>query len=234
MKGTGIDRQKVNGQQVRLLLCSLPVDSLLGREQSCPSSFSPALLFSQHLSRARKTEPARTKLTIPPEQKADLPLISQPCVWCVFLTPQWNKKGPSLPEPRDGDSCRGQRDSRNIVGSHCLPHPPRILSPTTIQPWAPKACPVSRDVKPAKDTGLHSSPLDPDHHVGIEIVDSLLQREQTSPSLPALRLACVLNTSVEQERSSPARPKRRRTPADGKRHSRNIVGSPGCHILPGP
>ena len=53
---------------------------------------------------------------------------------------------------RDGDSCRGQRDSRNIVGSHCLPHPPRILSPTTIQPWAPKACPVSRDVKPAKVT----------------------------------------------------------------------------------
>ena len=37
---------------------------------------------------------------IPTQQRPDLPLVSQPCVWHVFSTPQWNKKGPSLPEPR--------------------------------------------------------------------------------------------------------------------------------------
>ena len=46
--------------------CELPVDSLLWREQSCPSSLSPALLFSQHLSGTRKTEPARTKVVCSP------------------------------------------------------------------------------------------------------------------------------------------------------------------------
>ena len=38
--------------------------------------------------------------TVPPQQRPDLPLVSQPCVWHVFSTPQWNNKGPSLPEPR--------------------------------------------------------------------------------------------------------------------------------------
>jgi len=38
--------------------------------------------------------------TFHPEQRADLPLVSQPCTWRVFSTPQWNKKGLSLPEPR--------------------------------------------------------------------------------------------------------------------------------------
>ena len=37
---------------------------------------------------------------IPTQQRPDLPLVSQPCTWRVFSTPQWNKKGPSLPEPR--------------------------------------------------------------------------------------------------------------------------------------
>ena len=37
---------------------------------------------------------------IPLQQRADLPLVSQPCIWCVFSTPQWDKKGPSLTEPR--------------------------------------------------------------------------------------------------------------------------------------
>ena len=32
-------------------------------------------------------------------------------------------------------SAEGKRHLSNIVGSHCLPHPPRTLSPTTIQPW---------------------------------------------------------------------------------------------------
>ena len=36
--------------------------------------------------------------TVPPQQRPDLPLVSQPCVWCFFSTPQWNKKG--LLEPR--------------------------------------------------------------------------------------------------------------------------------------
>ncbi|XP_055412836.1 uncharacterized protein LOC129634548 isoform X10 [Bubalus kerabau] len=36
---------------------------------------------------------------------------------------------------------------------------------------------------------------------------SLLSREQTSPSLPALCLVCFLNASVEQERTEPARTK---------------------------
>ena len=40
----------------------LLADSLLQREQSGPSSFSPALQFSQHLSGIRKIEPARTKV----------------------------------------------------------------------------------------------------------------------------------------------------------------------------
>ena len=44
----------------------LSVDSLLWREQSCPSSLSPALLFSQCLSGTRKTEPARTKVLCSP------------------------------------------------------------------------------------------------------------------------------------------------------------------------
>ena len=37
---------------------------------------------------------------IPLQQRADLPLVFQPCIWCVFSTPQWDKKGPSLTEPR--------------------------------------------------------------------------------------------------------------------------------------
>ena len=42
------------------------VDSLLRREQSCPVSLSPALLFSQHLSGTRKTESARIKVVCSP------------------------------------------------------------------------------------------------------------------------------------------------------------------------
>ncbi|XP_045019763.1 uncharacterized protein LOC123465231 isoform X1 [Bubalus bubalis] len=76
--------------------------------------------------------------TIPPQQRPDLALVSQPCAWCVFCQ--------HFSGTRKDQACKNQ-------------------------------------------------------------VDSLLQREQTSPSLPALRLACVLNTSVEQERSSPARAK---------------------------
>ena len=34
------------------------------------------------------------------QQRTDLALFFQLCIWCVFSTPQWGKKGPSLPEPR--------------------------------------------------------------------------------------------------------------------------------------
>ena len=51
MQGTWI-RQGVNGQQVRLLLCSPSGQpSLLSRDQTCPLSSSPASgVFSQHFS----------------------------------------------------------------------------------------------------------------------------------------------------------------------------------------
>ena len=37
---------------------------LLRREQGCSPAFSPALLFSHHLSRTGKTEAARTKVSV--------------------------------------------------------------------------------------------------------------------------------------------------------------------------
>ena len=49
-------------------------------------------------------------------------------------------------------SCRGQEALQEHHGAPCLPHPPRTLSPTTIQPWGTQACPVSRDVIPVKVT----------------------------------------------------------------------------------
>ena len=57
MQGTWI-RQKANGQQVRSLLWSPSGQlSLLSREQTCPSSPSPASgLFSQHLSETKKNQ----------------------------------------------------------------------------------------------------------------------------------------------------------------------------------
>ena len=39
-------------------------------------------------------------LTIPPQERLDPALVSQPCTWRVFSTPQLNKKGLSLSEPR--------------------------------------------------------------------------------------------------------------------------------------
>ena len=57
MRGTQI-RQKAKGQQVRLLLWSPSSrPSLLSRDQTCPSSPSPASgVFSQHLSGTRKDQ----------------------------------------------------------------------------------------------------------------------------------------------------------------------------------
>ena len=46
-------------------------------------------------------------------------------------------------------AVEGKRHSRNVMGSQCLPHPPRTLSPKTIQPGT-QASPVSRDMIPAK------------------------------------------------------------------------------------
>ncbi|XP_027376861.1 uncharacterized protein LOC113879511 isoform X2 [Bos indicus x Bos taurus] len=83
------------------------VDSRLQREQSFPSSFSPALLFSQHFSRTRKTEPARTKSTVPPQQRPDLPLVSQPCAWCVFCQ--------HFSGTRKDQACKNQGSVFNII-----------------------------------------------------------------------------------------------------------------------
>jgi len=68
---------------------------------------SPGELIAGHTDQAKSQRAAGEvaavisfQLPVPPQQRPDLPLISQPCVWRVFSTPQWNKKGPSLPEPR--------------------------------------------------------------------------------------------------------------------------------------
>ena len=76
--------------------------SRVGREAG-----SPGELIAGHTDQAKSQWAAGEaaavisfQSTIPPQQRPDLPLVSQPCVWSVFLTPQWNKKGASLPEPR--------------------------------------------------------------------------------------------------------------------------------------
>ncbi|XFG03252.1 hypothetical protein AB1E19_006876 [Capra hircus] len=56
-------------------------------------------------SQRDKTEPATTKSAVLAQQRTDLALFFQLCIWCVFSTPQWGKKGPSLPEP--SFSCTG-------------------------------------------------------------------------------------------------------------------------------
>ena len=69
--------------------CELPVDSLLWREQSCPVSLSPALLFSQHLSRTRKAEPARAMGVCSPLARAFKPEKNH-------TEPKWKQEGPDF------------------------------------------------------------------------------------------------------------------------------------------
>ena len=68
---------------------------------------SPGELIAGHTDQAKSQWAAGDdaavisfQSTIPTQQRPDLPFAFQPCVWRVFSTPQWNKKGPSLPEPR--------------------------------------------------------------------------------------------------------------------------------------
>ena len=96
-QGTGIGH-KVNGQQWGCCCALLPVHSLLRREQSCPSSFSPVLLFSQHLSGTRKTEPARTKVVCSPLAWAFKPAKDH-------TEPKWKQKGPDF-----SGTIEGRRD----------------------------------------------------------------------------------------------------------------------------
>ena len=60
--------------------------TLLQREQNCPSSFSPALLFSQHLSGTRKTESTRTKVVCSPLAWASKPAKNH-------TEPEWKQEG---------------------------------------------------------------------------------------------------------------------------------------------
>ena len=90
--------------------CELPVDSLLQREQSCPSSLSPALLFSQHLSRTRKTEPARNK------------------VLCSTLA--WASK-PAKNHTEPSENRRGLTSQRQLRGDETNP---RLLSRVSRSP----------------------------------------------------------------------------------------------------
>ena len=41
--------------------------------------------------------------------------------------------------------AEGKRHPRDIVGSHCLPHPSRTQSPKTIQPWDPSLLSLQRN-----------------------------------------------------------------------------------------
>ena len=87
---------------VCLVIIPFSSTSMAGREAG-----SPGELIAGHTDQAKGQwatgEVAAVisfQSTVPTQQRPDLPLISQPCAWCVFSTPQWNKKGPSLPEPR--------------------------------------------------------------------------------------------------------------------------------------
>ena len=72
---------------------------MVGREAG-----SPAELITGHMDQVKSqwaTSEVATvisfQLTAPPQQRPDLRLVSQVC---VLSTLQWNKKGPSLQEPR--------------------------------------------------------------------------------------------------------------------------------------
>ncbi|XP_045019764.1 uncharacterized protein LOC123465231 isoform X2 [Bubalus bubalis] len=86
--------------------------SLLNRDQTWPSSPSPApgVCFVNTSVEQERTKPARTKSTLSSKENRP-PRLSQPCVWRVFSTPQWNKKGAALPEP---SVYAQQRDSGSI------------------------------------------------------------------------------------------------------------------------
>ena len=70
--------------------------SMVGREAG-----SPAELIAGHMDQVKSqwaTSEVATvisfQLTAPPQQRPGLRLV------CLLSTPQWNKKGPSLQEPR--------------------------------------------------------------------------------------------------------------------------------------
>ena len=67
----------------------------------------PGKLIAGHVGQTKGQRAAREvaamisfQSAVPAQQRTDLALFFQPCIWCVFSTPQWGKKGPSLPESR--------------------------------------------------------------------------------------------------------------------------------------
>ena len=60
-------------------------------------ALSPERITARQIEAARRAVTRAMKST---QQRPDLPLDFQPCVWCVFSAPQRDKKGPSLPEER--------------------------------------------------------------------------------------------------------------------------------------
>ena len=88
-QGTGI-RQKVNEQQVRLLLCSPSSWLSPLKRTKLLLVFQPSSpVFSQQLSGTRKTEPARTKVVCSPLAWAFKPAKNH-------TEPEWKQEGPDF------------------------------------------------------------------------------------------------------------------------------------------
>ena len=125
LQGTWI-RQGVNGQQVRLLLWSPSGQpSLLSRDQTCPSSSSPASgVFSQHFSGKRKDQAC--------QNQGVCPTLS----WCY-------KNGQYHTEPKGKENFSGINVGRGDWPYTSSYHPWRLQKPTCFYLGGP----ISRDME---------------------------------------------------------------------------------------
>ena len=102
--------------------------TLLRREQGCPPAFSPALLFSHHLSRTGKAEAARTKVSVQLKHKlSNQQKIAQ------------NQSEDRRGLPSQGPLWGGERTLHFFLGSQEAPGTWLVytLGARWPQPWCP-------------------------------------------------------------------------------------------------